>query len=359
MNSMKHTVLPGAALVLGAAFIVIALMTAHASSAGKGVEVVPKPAEKRVDVLVDGKPFTSYIWPDRLKKPVLYPLRTAGDTVVTRGFPLEPRAGERVDHPHQVGLWFNHGDVNGVDFWNNSEALKPEEAAKMGTIFHRKIVSTKNGASQGALDVACEWVMPDGSAALTETTHFVFGTGAGQRSIDRITTLAAGAKRVVFKDNKEGVFAMRVTRALEEPSTKPEVFTDASGRPTTVAALDNAGVNGVYTSSEGITGAKVWGTKGRWLALAGKVGTEDVVLLMLDHPKNPGYPTYWHARGYGLFSANSLGASVFSEGKEKLDYTLEAGAKGVFRHRLLILTGTFSAEKAEAAWKTFVAEYKD
>jgi hypothetical protein len=356
---MKSTSSLSVSLCLGGALVLVSIIAVHASSAAKGVEVVPKPAEKRIDVLVDGKPFTSYIWPDRLKKPVLYPLRTAGDTVVTRGFPLEPRGGERVDHPHQVGLWFNHGDVNGVDFWNNSEALKPEEAAKMGTIFHRKIVSTKNGASKGELDVACEWVMPDGSAALKETTHFVFGTGPGQRSIDRITTLAAGEKRVVFKDNKEGVFAMRVTRALEEPSTKPEVFTDASGRPTTVAALDNAGVNGVYTSSEGISGAKVWGTKGRWLALAGKVGTEDVVLLMLDHPKNPGYPTYWHARGYGLYSANSLGASVFSEGKEKLDYTLEAGAKGVFRHRLLILTGTFSAEKAEAAWKAFVAEYKD
>ena len=103
--------------------------------------------------------------------------------------------------------------------------------------------------------------------------------------------------------------------------------------------LDNAGVNGVYTSSEGVTGAKVWGTRGRWMALAGKVADEDVVLLMVDHPKNPGYPTYWHARGYGLFAANPLGQAVFSDGKETLDFTLAPGAKATFRHLLLVLPG--------------------
>jgi hypothetical protein len=309
-----------------------------------------------VDVLVDGRPFTAYVWPERLKKPVLFPLRTARGTVVTRGFPLEPRPGERVDHPHQVGLWFNHGDVDGIDFWNNSESLKPEQAAKMGTIHHRAIVSTKGGAERGELEVAADWVMPDGSTVLKETTRFVFAGGEGRRSVDRITTLAAASGRVVFKDNKEGVIAVRVARALEEPSTKPEVFTDASGKPTAVPVLDNAGVAGVYTSSEGRSGGAVWGTRGRWVALSGRVDGEDVVLLMLDHPNNPGHPTHWHARGYGLFSANPLGASVFSEGKERLDLAIEKGASTVFRHRLLILSGLFSAEKAEAAWKEFAAE---
>ncbi|HSD29791.1 MAG TPA: DUF6807 family protein, partial [Vicinamibacteria bacterium] len=171
--------------------------------------------------------------------------------------------------------------------------------------------------------MASDWVMPDGSTVLKETTRFVFAGGEGRRSVDRVTTLAAASGRVVFKDNKEGVFAVRVARALEEPSKRPEVFTDASGKPTAVPVLDNAGVNGVYTSSEGVTGGAVWGTRGRWLALSGRVDGEDVVLLMLDHPKNPGYPTHWHARGYGLFSANPLGASVFSEGKERLDQTIE------------------------------------
>src|SRR6266478_1197004 len=92
---------------------------AEKGNGGSGVNLKVDEAGRRVDVTVDGKPFTSYVWPTTLKKPVLYPIRTAEGTVVTRGFPLEPRPGERVDHPHHVGLWLNHGDVNGFDFWNN------------------------------------------------------------------------------------------------------------------------------------------------------------------------------------------------------------------------------------------------
>ena len=97
-----------------------------------GVEVKVNEAAKRVDVTIDGKPFTSYIWPSTLKKPVLYPLRTAKGTLVTRGFPLDPRQGERVDHPHHVGMWLNHGDVNGLDFWNNSDAIPAGAGAEDG-----------------------------------------------------------------------------------------------------------------------------------------------------------------------------------------------------------------------------------
>jgi hypothetical protein len=327
-----------------------------AAPATPRVEVQSHPDDRRVDVLVDGQPFTAYVWPERLAKPVLYPIRTAAGTLVTRGFPLDPRPGERVDHPHHVGLWFNHGDVNGVDFWNNSEAQKPEERAKMGTIRHVAIESAKGGAGSGELKTASDWIMPDGSTAIHEKTGYVFGAAAGRRSIDRETTLTAGDRRVVFTDNKEGTLGLRVTRALEAPSKEPLVFTDASGKPTAVPALDNAGVNGLYTSSEGLTGDAVWGTRGRWVALAGKVGPEDVVLLILDHPKNPGHPSYWHARGYGLFAANPLGAKVLSNGKDQLNLTLEPGQAAHFRHRLLILAGAFSKEKAEAAWQEFAAE---
>src|ERR687897_216116 len=111
----------------------------------KGVTVTPNESGRRVDVTVDGKPFTSYIYPTSLKKPVLFPIRTAQGALVPRGFPLEPRAGERVDQPHHVGLWFNHGDVNGLDFWNNSDDIGTDRAPKMGTIVHRRVVQATGG----------------------------------------------------------------------------------------------------------------------------------------------------------------------------------------------------------------------
>ena len=120
---------------------------AAASPPADHVKLVRADADRRVDVLIDGQPFTSYIWPVRLKKPVLYPIRAASGTLVTRGFPLDPRPGERVDHPHHVGLWFNYGDVNNLDFWNNSDAIPAAQASKYGTIVHRSIRSAKSGQS--------------------------------------------------------------------------------------------------------------------------------------------------------------------------------------------------------------------
>ncbi len=327
------------------------LSSVSADANGSGVQIIVKEAERRVDVLIGGQPFTSYVWPTALKKPVLYPIRTAKGTLVTRGFPLDPRPGERVDHPHHVGLWFNYGNVDGYDFWNNSDAIEPENRNKMGTIVHRAITAAKSGPDEGVLETDSDWLAPDGAVLLKEHTKYVFrGTGT-TRSIDRITTLTAGAKRVPLPDNKEGVLGLRVTRALEHPSDKPEVFTDASGKPTTVATLDNAGVTGRYLTSEGKTGDAAWGTRGRWCVLTGTVASEPVAIAIFDHPSNVGYPTYWHARGYGLFAANPLGQKDLSGGKDVLDYALDAGKSVTFRHRIEITSGAPGADDVEASWK--------
>src|SRR5262245_22897240 len=128
------------------------------------VTLAPHEAERRVDIVVDGKPFTSYIWPQTLAKPVLWPLRTAGGTAITRGFPPGPKE----DHPHHVGFWFNYGEVDGIDYWGNSEDLrKKEPGRKLGTIVHKAIRSAKGDA----LAVASDWVRPDGQVALKEETR--------------------------------------------------------------------------------------------------------------------------------------------------------------------------------------------
>jgi len=347
-----------AALVCVVVDLMFLAIGANAQRSEKGVRVVKNEASRRVDVFVDGQPFTSYVWPEKLKVPVLYPLRTAQGTIVTRGFPLEPRPGERVDHPHHAGLWLNYGKVNGVDFWNNSITLPPEQQTKMGTVVHRRITRASGGKDRGQLDVEMDWVMPDGKPILREATTFVFHAGPSLRSVDRVTTLTALDKPVLFHDDKEGMLGLRVRRELEQPSSEPLVFTDASGRPTNVKVMDNNGVTGLYRSSEGKSGDAVWGTRARWTMLTGKVDQEPIALVIFDHPNNTGFPTYWHARGYGLFAANPLGQEVFSNGKEKLDFTLDPKQSVTFRYRLLILSGPTTPDQVETQYRRFVNEVK-
>lgn len=342
--------------LLGATALVTAFLSAGPRPS-EHVSLTVDEQDRRVDISVDGQPFTSYLWPPKLAKPVLYPLRTAKGTIITRGYPLAPRPGERADHPHHTGMWLNYENVNGIDFWNNSEAIKSQDAPKMGTIQHLTILSAKGGTDQGELEVEAEWLTYDKKVLLKERTRYVFRGGPDWRSVDRITTLQAQSKKVVFADAKDGMLGLRVVRALEAPSDKPEVFTDASGRATTVAKLDNAGVNGVYLTSEGKQGEAAWGTRGRWCNLSGKVGEEPVTISIFDHPSNPGFPTYWHARGYGLFAANPLGERIFSNGKEELNLTLAPHESVTFRYRVLISSEISTPESTEATYKGFVAAY--
>jgi hypothetical protein len=351
-------------VAVGLSFTTIAVVLAGtearqraARAAGEHVTVAADESAKRVDITIAGKPFTSYRWDAILKKPVLYPLRSANGTVVTRGWPLDPRPGERVDHPHHVGLWFNYGNVNGLDFWNNSDAIKPDDASKMGTIVHRRIVKVEGGADTGTLITDLDWTNSRSEVLLHERATFVFRGDDTTRTVDRVTTLTAAGQRVVFNDNKEGLFGLRVARQLEHPSKTAEVFTDANGRATAVPKLDNTGVNGMYISSEGKKGDDVWGTRGRWTMLHGRIGERPVTLAVIDHPANPGYPTYWHARGYGLFAANPLGHASLTEGREPpFALTLESNNSVTFRYRLLIIDGEASADAVERQARAFAGE---
>ncbi len=311
----------------------------------KPVKIIRDDANKKVDVLVDGKPFTSYIYPgpDVLKKAVLYPVRTSEGTLITRGWPLDPRPGERVDHPHHVGIWFNYEDVNGHDFWNNSNT-PPNPKAVYGTIVHTGITAVNSGKNKGNLIVTADWLDKDGKIMLKEKTEYIFQGTDKQRIIDRITTLTALDKEVVFRDVKDGAFAIRLARQLEHPSTKAEIFTDASGVATKVPSLDNTGITGSYRNKEGIEGEDTWAKRSDWVNLRGQIGEEKISVAIIDHPKNVGYPTYWHSRGYGLFAANPYGQKVFSNGKQELNFTLAPQASSTMKYRLVVTSGEVSDE---------------
>ena len=322
------------------------------------VKVTPNEAARRVDVTIDGKAFTSYVWPTSLMKPVLYPLITDDGITVTRGYPLAPLPGERVDHPHHAGMWFNYGNANGFDFWNNSDAIPAEEKHKYGTIRQVGIVSSKSGKDSGELVVDSIWQTGEGKDILKQRTRYVFRKRKGARVIDQQVTLEA-LDQVIFNDDKEGLLGMRVASWLESPEEKGGTFMDANGKPTKVNAVPNSTATGIYQTSEGVTGVKVWATRGRWCSLTGHNPEGKIVTVaIIDQPKNPGYPTYWHARGYGLFAANPLGASIFDPKAAKFSYTIEKGNAVTFKYRVILYSHATTPDALNREADAFAAESK-
>lgn len=311
----------------------------------ENVQVVKSATENKVDIIIGGRPFTNFIYPDSLEKPVLYPIRAANGTVVTRGFPLVPRPGEPTDHPHHLGLWFNFENVNGLDFWNNSYAIPAHKKSLYGWIRTDRIIETKSDTT-GILTYHANWTNQQKEVLLEETTRFVFSGSSNLRIIDRFTTLKADTD-VSFNDAKDGMLGLRLAHELQIPATEDQQFTDNKGNVTIVKGGTDHIANGNYLTSAGKTGNDAWSTRGVWCKVFGKMGADSVSIAIIDHPKNPDYPTFWHARGYGLFAANPLGEKVFTNGKSSLNLKLKKGESVTFRYRIVISNGNNTLNAAE------------
>lgn len=342
---------------IAAVFLALIFILPLTNAQTAKVKMIRDDKKQKVEVIIDGKLFTTYRYPTNLEKPFLYPIYAPNGTVITRGFPLEPRKGERVDHPHQVGLWFNHGNINGLDFWNNSSAIAADQKDSYGHIVVRSIDKAKGGKT-GLLEVTSDWKDNKGNIVLTEKATYIFSGDKNTRTIDHISTLTAANGKVVITDNKEGMFAIRVDRAFEMPSNESLIFTDEKGNPTTVKATDNTGVTGMFVSSSGLKGDAVWGTRNEWVLLSGKKDNVLTTFGIFDNPKNPGYPAYSHARGYGLFSVNNLGQNSYDPKKEKVVYTLEKGESMTLRHRFFVQSGAeVTADQAKGIAEDFAKKY--
>lgn len=299
--------------------------------------VKDQPLQKKVLITVNGKPFTDLIYTDTMEKPFLYPIYAANGAAITRGFPWDPKPNDPTDHPHHIGLWFNYESVNGLDFWNNSYAIEAEKKKNYGWIRTQKILNTKSG-KQGSVAYSAHWTDQQKKVLLEETTDLNFSSIGNDRVIERITKLTA-IEDVNFNDVKDGMLGLRVAHELELPIAETKKYTDASGIITFVKANKDSTVTGNYLTSEGKQGDAAWGTRGNWCMLYGKLGGDSISIVMIDHPQNPGYPTYWHARNYGLFAANPLGQKIFSNGKTVFNFRLPKGQSVIFRYKIIIAAG--------------------
>jgi Family of unknown function (DUF6807) len=289
----------------------------------------------QIEVSVDGKPFTTFYYGPPAPKPYLHPLRAADGTIVTRLYPMENVEGETHDHPHHRGLWFTHGDVNGLDFWANEP--NQEGVTNPGKIVLGKI--EKVDEASRTIRATFDWQTPDGKLVLTEDRTMVFNGDANRRTIDFDVTFTAGPEPVKFGDTKEGMFAIRLATPLEEPHPR------AKGPERT----------GTIVNAEGKTGEKNnWGKRSAWVDYSGKLNGKPVGVAIFDNPSNPKHPTYWHVRSYGLFAANIFGEHDFYDDKTKDgSVTVESGKSLRFRYRVVIHAGDTRAAGIANLYKEY------
>jgi len=297
--------------------------SAKTDHAAKAQGVTFKQQAGKVEVSVDGQPFTIYHF-DGYNKPVFFPLRAATGTIVTRGYPMITGVpGEAQDHPHHKGLWFTHGDVNGVDYWSESD--------KTGKIVHQKFQAVKGGQKSGVLRSENDWVSPAGETVLKETREVTIHSQPGVRVMDFDLKLTAHTGPVKFGDTKEGTFGIRLAQPFSEKT------------------------GGRIENSQGGQGEKsCWGKSADWVDYATKIDGETVGVAIFDHPASFRHPSYWHVRGYTLFAVNPFGLHDFYNDKNKDgSHTLQKGQSISFRYRVYIHPGTAHEAKLGEQYKAY------
>jgi hypothetical protein len=281
----------------------------------------------KIDILIGGNLFTTYRYGSELTKPILYPVKSPSGIVLTRGFPFEIIPGESNDHPHHMGIFFTYDKVNNDGFWNNTTS--PPQ------VKHIKTTKMENGQ----LSTISHWVGKSGKTLLEEKRDMVFSAEPNQYVIDFNIILTAQDEKIVFGDTKEGMFAIRVADWMSEEKG-----------------------TGKYLSSDGNVGEpNIWGKKADWARLEATKDGKKIGIAIFNHPASACYPTYWHTRGYGLFSADPLGQLDFLKGRniknpQPLNFTLQPGQNAVFRFRMIIYEGQKSAGQLEQAFRRFATD---
>lgn len=321
------------------------------------VSLVQNDLLNKLDIFIDGKYFTSYLYSDSiLRKPVLFPIFTANEKRITRGFPIAPNPGERIDHPHHYGLWFNHGIVNDVDYWN-SAVIPRKPNVRYGRINHIKFLKVESG-NTGILEVEKEWRNDVNELIIKEQTSYTFGGETNKRIITHITKISAPEVDVLFTDSKEGMLAMRVRRELEIASDQPAILMDDNLEASENPVFDNKDVSGNYHNSNGLEGyPEVWGKRAKWMQLSGIVNNDSISVCIFDHTENLNHPPHWMARDYGLFGVNPLGSNIYTDGKEQFNFTLKKGESVTFKNQVVIINGSYPMHsEIESMYNGFLAK---
>lgn len=293
--------------------------------------------EHGLDIRWGGQLVTTYRTDDG-PKPYFYPVIGPTGEGLTRGYPMDPKPDEDEDHPHHRSVYFGHRDVNGIDLW--SETGLKSNKVRQGTQRQTAVNGMEIRADGVTLRVRNDWLDDQGKKMAEDSRVYGFGRlDNGDITLDWDLTVLATEMDLTFGDDKDGTMGFRAIPGLTLKTKK------GKDRQTT----------GHILTSEGVRDEEAWGKRARWVDYYGLDRKGNAVgIAMFDHPGNLRHPTWWHARDYGLCTANPFGIRHFEKKQEHAGvYTVKKGETLRFRYRLLLHRGEADAKRLDEAWKSW------
>lgn len=302
-----------------------------------------------VELKVGDKSVGRYLFDPSQPRPHFHPLYSSEGKPLTRAYPMQKDVpGETKDHIHHRGCWVGHQVVvlegkEGekpivANYW--AEMVNPAKE-QLGKQICTKAEEPVNGPGHASMVTHNTWQTAGGKKMLEEkrTIHLV-SLGTAQLIVFDIDFHATEGA-ITFGDEKDGFMAIRVADVMAEKSKKGGLLENAEGKQH-MGTGDNKDRQGC------------WGLRSAWVDYSGTVDGEKVGVTIFDHPKNK-LPACWHARDYGLLTANPFGrkGSKFPDAPADVA-KLPAGEHLTFRYGVLIHPGNAQAGKVAEHYQSFV-----
>jgi len=275
-----------------------------------GVKINAVKVGSKINVTIDGKFFTSYIFSEDEKYPFFYPVNgpVSGGSVTSM---------RNAVYPHHTSLFFGCDQVNGGNYW--------QEGLERGRLISVNAQVIKEGGDTVIITDECIWSRPGALSPVKDTrVYIITAPSAIMVQIDAEITMEMLMDVHIRKTN-HSLFSARMAADL---------------------AVTNGGT---MINAEGIKGEKeTFGKRSPWIDFYGKRGTAIEGLAILQHPSNPWYPAPWFTRDYGFISPTPM---YWPE--DDKETFLEKGKQLKLRYRVLVHAGTHSEADIAGQFEIF------
>jgi hypothetical protein len=291
-------------------FLIATLMIALPISAAK---ITAAKVGSKINVTIDGKYFTTYIFSEDEKYPFFYPVNgpISGGSVTSM---------RNAEYPHHSSLFFGCDLVNGGNWW--------QEGLERGRIISVNAEIIKQGGDTLIISDECIWSRPGAISPIKDTRKFIItSSSATINQIDVVIILEMLTDVHILKTN-HSLFSARMAADLSVKN------------------------GGTMINADGAKSEKdTFGKKSAWIDFYGKRGAGTEGLAIMQHPSNPWYPSPWFTRDYGFMSPTPMywpesGTETF----------MKKGTILTLRYRVLVHAGDHNEAKIAEAFEKYKKE---
>lgn len=266
----------------------------------------------KINVSIDGKFFTSYIFTEDEKYPFFYPVNGP----VTGGSVTSMR---NAVYPHHTSLFFGCDMVNGGNYW--------QEGLERGRIISVNARIEKQGGDTAVISDECIWSRPGALSPIKDTRRYIITAPSADKTLIDVEITMLTLMDVHIRKTNHSLFSARLAADISVTN------------------------GGTMINAEGAKSEKdTFGKRSPWIDFCGKRGNAIEGLAIMQHPSNPWYPAPWFTRDYGFISPTPM---YWPENDEET--FLKEGTVLVLKYRVVVHSGDHNQADIAGEFKKYIS----